>query len=145
MRETEVPVFPLLSPMGMCCCCGICIYMNKMKIREAFLEDKIKEFNSENAHSKGLEIRWNEGKRRYDRARGGTGVQVNATYNNGGRRGRRGGGAPKLDIRQFDVGLDLVKLPSEEEEEPEEPAEDIVTHEPVTENFAQPPGTVDDH
>ena len=140
MRETEVPLFPLLSPFGKCFCCGFCIYVSKMKERESFLDAKIKEFNSQVAHSKGLEIRWNEGKRSYDRARGGTGVQVNATYNNGGRRARRGRGTPALDIRQFDVGLDLVKLPTDEEETTEE----IVIDQPVLENFVQPPGTVDE-
>ena len=53
MGETEVPVCPLLSPYGMICCCGICIFMSKMKEREDFLEDKIKEFNESIGHPKG--------------------------------------------------------------------------------------------
>ena len=104
-----------------------------MKDREAFLEDKIKDFNSKIAHFKGLELRWNEGKRAYDRARGGTGVQVNASYDTGG----------KIDIRQFDVGLDLVKLPNEDDEE--EGLEETM-NQPVIEiqPQPQPPGIVDD-
>ena len=118
-----------------------------MKDREAFLEDQIKDFNSKIAHFKGLELRWNEGKRAYDRARGGTGVQVNASYDTGGGGGRRKGRnrnrQTKLDIRQFDVGLDLVKLPNEDDEE--EGLEKTM-NQPVIEiqPQPQPPGIVDD-
>ena len=138
MRETEVPVCPLLSPGGMIFCCGICIFMNKMKDREAFLEEQIKDFNAKIAHFKGLELRWNEGKKAYDRARGGTGVQVNATQ----RSGRRGGGQPRLDIRLFDVGIDLVKLPTDddENEETEEMNQSVIEIQPEP----QPPGIVDE-
>ena len=76
-----------------------------MKDREAFIEDKIKEFNEIVAHKKGLEIRWNEEKRKYDRARGGTGVQI-VNVNPDDKSAKR-----SLDIRQYEVGLDLVKLP----------------------------------
>ena len=91
-----------------------------MKDREAFLEDQIKDFNEKIAHFKGLELRWNEGKRAYDRSRGGPGVQVNASYNTGGGGRKRRNRQPQIDIRQFDVGLDLVKLPNEDKETLEE-------------------------
>lgn len=141
MRETEVPVCPLLSPFGMICCCGFCIFINKMKDREAFLEDQIKDFNEKIAHFKGLELRWNEGKRAYDRSRGGPGVQVNASYNTGGGGRKRRNRQPQIDIRQFDVGLDLVKLPNEDKETLEE-----TVNQPVIEiqPQPQPPGLVDE-
>ena len=89
-----------------------------MKDREDFLKEQITDFNAKIAHFKGLELRWNEGG--YNRVRGGHGRYVGS-------------------IRPYDVGLDLVKLPTYNDEN-----EDI--NQPVIEipPEPQPPGIVDE-
>ena len=104
MGETEVPWILFGNPIGCLCCCGLCIFKTKMDEREAFLDDKIKEFNERIAHPKGLEIRWNEDYRKFDRARGGRGKQFVIANDKEHAR--------SMNIQSYEVGLDLVKLPN---------------------------------